>query len=209
MAQLNVGSSMMREFATMTDFRTGTWLNEPRQAERTASGLSVVTDAGGDFWRETHYGFTRDSGHFLGFETADGFTAQLRIRAQFEHLYDQAGIMVRIDARHWIKAGLEYSDGHALLGSVLTDERSDWAAGRFEGDPTDVWMRVSLAAGVLRVQASTDGTRWPLVRLCPFPVTERYSVGPICCTPERGGLSVRFSDFTLTKHLRKDLHDLS
>lgn len=193
---------------TMTDLRKGVWLNEPRQVQLSSAGLDVVTDERTDFWRETHYGFTRDNGHFLGVETGDGFTAQVRIRATFEHLYDQAGIMVRIDERHWIKAGLEFADGDALLGSVLTNERSDWATGRYAGDPMDFWMRVSLAEGVLRVQASSDGVLWPLVRLCPFPTSVSYQVGPMCCTPERAGLAVRFSDWTLTKHLGKDLHDL-
>ena len=192
----------------MTDLRKGIWLNEPRQAEPGVDSLRMVTDEGTDFWRETHYGFTRDNGHFLGVETGNGFTAQVRIRARFEHLYDQAGLMVRLDERRWIKAGLEVSDGQVLLGSVLTNERSDWATGRFDGDPTDFWMRVSLANGVLRLQASTDGKLWPLVRLCPFPEAATYRVGPMSCTPERAGLAVHFSDWSLTKHLGKDLHDL-
>lgn len=193
----------------MQDLRNGTWLNRPAEATVSDEGLDLVTEAGSDFWRETQYGFTRDSGHFLGVETADGFTAQLRVRARFEALYDQAGIMLRIDERRWIKAGLELSDGRAMLGSVLTDGRSDWATGPFEGDPADFWMRLSLSKGVLRLQASRDGVVWPLMRLCPFPAAERYLVGPMGCTPERAGLAIRFSDWTLTDHLGKDLHDLT
>ena len=193
----------------MQSLQTGQWLNPPPRAEFAPDGLLVETGKGSDFWRETHYGFTRDSGHFLGVETGDGFTAQLRIRARFETLYDQAGLMVRIDERRWIKAGIELSDGRASLGSVLTDGRSDWATGPFEGDASDFWMRASLREGVLRLQASRDGRHWPLVRLCPFPLSERYLVGPMACTPERAGLEVRFSDWALTSHLAKDLHDLT
>lgn len=193
----------------MSNLRDGEWLNAPAQARLSDDGLQVVTDARTDFWRETHYGFTHDNGHFLGIATGDGFTAQIRVQAKFEYLYDQAGIMVRIDERHWIKAGLEFSDGFALLGSVLTDEQSDWATGRYTGDPESFWMRVSVADGVLRLQASQDGVYWPLVRLCPFPWRESYQVGPMCCTPEREGLEVRFSDWRLTSHLGKNLHDLS
>lgn len=192
----------------MQDLDDGIWHNEPAHWQHSPGGLDVVTDARTDFWRETHYGFTRDNGHFLGIETGDGFTAQLRVRASFEHLYDQAGIMVRLDERICIKAGLEFSDGHALLGSVLTNERSDWATGAFEGNPMDFWMRVSLADGVLRLQASRDGEHWPLLRLCPFPRSTRYRAGPMCCTPERVGLAVHFSDWRLTPHLGKSLHDL-
>ncbi len=191
-------------------WQAGTWLNRPR-VHRLLPGnvLEVVTDPGTDFWRETHYGFTRDSGHFLGIEAPASFTCQLRIRGAFEQLYDQAGLMVRINERQWVKAGIELSDGRAMLSSVLTDGRSDWATGPYEADASDFWMRATVDKGVLRLQVSKDGRSWPLVRLCPFPVASRYLVGPMTCTPEREGLKVRFSDWTLGPVLGKDLHDLS
>jgi regulation of enolase protein 1 (concanavalin A-like superfamily) len=190
--------------------RDGRWLNEPKTWSVDPAGdLSLVTDRGSDFWRETHYGFTRDSGHFLGFPTGEAFTAQLRIRGQYEKLYDQAGIMVRVDERRWVKAGIELSDGRAMLSSVLTDGKSDWSTGPYEADPRDFWMRATVAKGVLRLQVSADGKSWPLVRLAPFPVAAGYQVGPMSCTPERSGLAIRFSDLQITAPLGKDLHDLS
>lgn len=63
------------------DFNDGKWLNEPAQWRAADAGLTLTTDENTDFWRETHYGFTRDSGHFLAFPTTDGFTAQIRVRA--------------------------------------------------------------------------------------------------------------------------------
>lgn len=188
----------------------GRWLNAPRSWSVAANGdLTLVTDRATDFWRETHYGFTRDSGHFLSFPAGDAFTAQLRIRGRYEKLYDQAGIMVRVDAHRWVKAGIELSDGRAMLSSVLTDGRSDWATGPYAGDAADFWMRATVAKGVLRLQVSADGVFWPLVRLAPFPVAASYQVGPMACTPEREGLEVRFSDLRITAPTGKDLHDLS
>ncbi len=192
-----------------TDLAKARWLNAPPAATLHEGVLDVTTGEATDFWRETHYGFTRDSGHFLGLETGDGFTAELRVRARFESLYDQAGLMVRLDERRWVKFGVEVSDGEALAGSVVTDGRSDWATGPFRGDPSDFRLRASLKDGVLRLQISADGERWPLLRLCPFPKAERYLVGPMACTPERAGLAVRFSDFSLAPHLDRELHDLS
>lgn len=193
----------------MSSFQRGRWVNAPAAYSIENDVLHVTTDARTDFWRETHYGFTHDSGHLFAFETGDAFTAQVRVRAQFEQLYDQAGLMIRIDDRQWLKAGLEFSDGHAMLSSVRTIDRSDWATGVYTGDPTDFWLRVSVAGGVLRLQVSPDGAQWPLVRLCPFPAADRYLVGPMCCTPERSGLQVAFSEWTLTPHLGRDLHDLA
>lgn len=193
----------------MQNLQNGHWLNRPPSVSVTDDELCMTTGANTDFWRETHYGFVRDTGHFYAFESADGFTAQVRVQAQFQHLYDQAGLMVRIDESRWVKTGIEFSDGHGLLGSVLTDGASDWATGQFTGDPSDFWVRVTVQAGVLRIQASSDGRAWPLVRLSPFPKSEKYLVGPMCCTPERSGLQVRFTEWRLGPALGKDLHDLS
>jgi regulation of enolase protein 1 (concanavalin A-like superfamily) len=185
------------------------WLNAPAEWSVSETTLRVVTDEATDFWRETHYGFTRHSGHVFGRTVSGGFTASLRIRADYKTQYDQAGLMILIDAARWVKAGIEISDGAAQLSSVLTIGRSDWATGLFQGDAADFWIRATVERGVLRLQASTDGMRWPLLRLCPFPEESHYTVGPMCCTPERGGLAVLFSDFSVTPPLAKDLHDLS
>ena len=117
--------------------------------------------------------------------------------------------MMRLDAGNWIKAGVEMPDGRTLLSSVLTVGRSDWATGASRGDATDFWLRVTVAEGVVRVQASADGRRWPLLRLAPFPEAGSYFVGPMCCTPERAGLEVEFSAFGVMPPLGKALHDLS
>ena len=194
---------------TASAWRGGVWLNRPRKRTITADTLDMTTDKGSDFWRETFYGFTRDSGHFYGMPAPARFTAQLRIRAAYEKLYDQAGIMVRIDEERWVKAGIELSDGRAMLSSVLTDGRSDWATAPYTDDPKDFWMRATVADGVLRLQVSNDGKIWPLVRLAPFPQAQSYLVGPMCCTPERQGLKVRFSDWQLGPPLGKALHDLT
>lgn len=185
------------------------WLNEPASWGLEGGALHVRTDGATDFWRRTHYGFERDSGHFFFRELAGGFTAQVRVRARFEALYDQAGLMVRVDESRWVKAGIELSDGRAMLGSVLTAGQSDWATGAYDGDPGDFWMRATVGDGVLRLQASADGVTWPLLRLAPFPEASTYLVGPMCCTPERAGLTVVFSGFEAGPPNGRELHDLS
>jgi len=186
-----------------------TWLNEPGDWHLETGILTVTTDRETDFWRETHYGFTRDSGHFFGCVAEGDFTAELRVRARYEELYDQAGIMVRIDEAHSVKAGVEMSDGMALLSSVLTLGKSDWAVGRYADDPADFRMRATVAEGVLKLQVSADGLTWHLSRLSPFPKADSYHVGPMCCTPKRSGLKISFSEFRIGPPLSKALHDLS
>jgi regulation of enolase protein 1 (concanavalin A-like superfamily) len=185
------------------------WLNEPKDWTIVGRSMKMTTDRQTDFWRETHYGFVHDSGHCFGLETDGDFTAELRVRAAYSDQYDQAGIMVRVDATRWVKAGIELCDNRPCIGSVVTVDRSDWASSAFDGTPTDFWIRATLAKGVLRLQASADGRAWPILRLCPFPVAGKYSVGPMACTPERSSLKVEFSDFMVGPPTTKTLHDLS
>lgn len=55
-----------------------------------------------------------------------GFTAQLRLRAHYTHLYDRAGLMVRVGARAWMKAGIEFTG------------KPDWSIAALDGDTRDV-----------------------------------------------------------------------
>ncbi|MDC9615123.1 DUF1349 domain-containing protein [Xenorhabdus khoisanae] len=191
------------------------WLNEPASWQCQEDELHVTTDNKTDFWRDTWYGFQRHSGHVFGgyvddFQLDAGFTFQLCIEGQFEKLYDQAGIMLLVDEQHWLKAGIEHSDGQATIGSVLTNGESDWAMGVFQGNPDKFWLRLTYSNGAIRLQYSTDGVTWPLLRLSPFTLnSQRIFVGAMCCSPEREGLQVKFSDFKLMSSLRKHLHDLS
>ena len=175
--------------------------------------LNVATDGETDFWQKTSYGFARDNGHLYGAKTTQSsFTAQLHVSAKYKSLYDQAGVMIRVNETHWVKAGVEYSDDQYQLSSVLTIGKSDWATGTFAGDINNgFWLRASISDGVLRLQVSYDGKQWPLMRLAPFdfPAGTTYSVGPYCCTPQGRDLEVKFSQFVLTPALGKDLHDLT
>ncbi|MEW6369449.1 MAG: DUF1349 domain-containing protein [Pseudomonadota bacterium] len=185
------------------------WYNEPPVFAVDQDGLDVVTGTHTDFWRTTSYDFIHDNGHFFARPVSGDFTAQIHVRAAFEDLYDQAGLMVRIDERRWIKVGVELSDGQLMLSTVLTNEKSDWAVALAPALTDGFWVRVTIGRGVVRAQYSVDGRTWPMLRLAPFPAADRYLVGPMCCTPKRAGLQVAFSGFSVGPALDKDLHDLS
>ena len=152
------------------------WRNEPAEWKLSPDGLAVVTDHATDFWSKTHYGFTRHSGHLFGYTTTGGFTASLRVRGRYESLYDQAGLMVLIDDENWIKAGVEISDGEAMLSSVLTVGSLGLGDRLVSRRRLDFWLR----ATVDNRRASRSGVhRWqrgPLVRLVPIP-----AIGALCC----------------------------
>ena len=190
-------------------FTECTWHQPPPAFQVDDGTLTVITGEKTDFWRTTAYGFIHDNGHFFSKPVDHDFTAQLHVRANFEELYDQAGLMVRIDASRWIKVGAEFSDGQLMMSTVLTDEMSDWAVMPAPAMSDGFWLRVTVQSGTVRAQYSVDGVAWPMLRLAPFPVAQSYLVGPMCCTPQRAGLKVHFTGFSVQPALQKELHDLS
>lgn len=183
------------------------WHAEPPAWAVDGNSLQATSGFKTDFWRETHYGFIRDDGHFMGLPSPGEFTAQTMIQGQFEHLYDQAGLMLRIDERTWVKAGAEFTDGALRLSTVITDGQSDWSVSASLGDAKSFGVRLTLCNGALRVQASPDSKRWDLIRLASFKAHADASVGPMFCSPERSGLNVTFSDFKLGPAINTDLHN--
>jgi regulation of enolase protein 1 (concanavalin A-like superfamily) len=158
------------------------WLNEPREWSGDASGLTVVAEPDTDFWRTTHYGFVRDSGHF-----ADTGQLALRFKGDFAAQYDQAGLMLRVDAEHWIKCGIEL-DGELWLSVVVTNGVSDWSQQPAPAPDADGWYEIRAVRDHDSVQISCGGQP---VRLAPFPGGPCQS-GPMCAAPKGPGFTARF-----------------
>ena len=107
--------------------------------------------------------------------------------------FDQAGVLVRADERHWAKAGVEVVDGAAQLGAVVTHEHSDWSAQPVAGwHGAEVTVRVSRSGDALTVRARRAAGEWQFVRLAPWPADLPALAGPFCCAPTRAGLRIRF-----------------
>ena len=173
------------------------WLNEPPSWREEGGVLSVVTGEKTDFWRTTHYGFIRDDGHLHFAEVHGDFTAELSFLGNYEELYDQAGMMVRIDERNWLKAGIELVDNRQMLSCVVTRDFSDWSTALAPADAGWVSLRISRHGATMRVEWALAGDRpMPmLMRLAYLPAAPTVKVGPMCCSPQRRGFTVKFRGF--------------
>ena len=182
------------------------WLNEPPIWQINNDRLRVVTGPKTDFWRVTHYGFIRDNGHFHYEERTGDFTIQTKIDAKYQALYDQAGVMIRLDAANWIKAGVEYTDGSPHFSAVVTREFSDWSV-LPAPSAGPVWFRLTKLSAAIRIQYSTDGISFRMLRLAYFPDAATTQVGLMCCSPEREGFEVEFSTYSISEPIMTALHE--
>ncbi|NYF54981.1 DUF1349 domain-containing protein [Micromonospora purpureochromogenes] len=177
------------------DWADGRWLREPVRVDRTDAGdLLVEPGAESDFWRHTSYGFVHDDGPALLAPLPGGSAVEVSFRLDYGEQFDQAGVLVRVDERNWVKAGVEVSDGEPQLGAVVTREVSDWSVAPVpEWAGREVTVRVSRDGDALTVRARVADEPWRLVRLAPLAPESAASAGPFCCSPTRSGLTVRFT----------------
>ncbi|MBL8895148.1 MAG: DUF1349 domain-containing protein [Rhizobiales bacterium] len=174
------------------------WLNEPKLWNASGDTISLTTEDKTDFWQNTFYGFQHDNGHFCFAKVSGDFTAEVSLEAAYEHLYDQAGLMLRFSERHWIKAGVEFVDGKCRLATVLTRDLSDWALGPEVDRRATLRLRMTRMSDVVCVQwAPGDlASHYETLRLGPIAQGDAM-VGPMSCSPTRAGLITTFTNFRI------------
>ena len=158
--------------------------------------LELYPPAKKDFWLKTYYRpiLIKDDGPVLyatlSEATVHTVTTHFTLFAQ--HQFDQAGIVIRLDYKHWIKTGIEVVDGKARLSCVVTNGYSDWSTQPWQqekmttsssssGDDKTSTTRVDCT---IRVHCRTEGNfvvearrnnnnnnnqateDWELVRIC-------------------------------------------
>ncbi len=169
----------------------GEWHNQPASVSVDGSAMIATAVSGSDAWRTTAYGFVRDSAHALLAPLEIGEAIEIDFQADFTGEFDQAGVMVRGDAEHWVKAGCEYADGVLNVGAVVTMPTSDWSTAPVEWQGRRITVRVSRGADALTIRARVDDEPFRLIRVAPF-VGGPAQAGPYLCAPSREGFSARF-----------------
>lgn len=172
-----------------------TWLNEPPGVERDGEALVVTTARNTDFWQRTAYGFVHDDGHFLGAPFAPEAAIEVTFRADFTEQFDQAGLMLRASPELWLKTGVEVTDGAPFASVVVTKERSDWSVAPLPPHAVEhaLTFRASRKGDAVTVRYRVrEEPHWHLLRVAHVPPQAELMAGPMCCSPTREGLSVRF-----------------
>ena len=178
------------------------WFNEPTTYQLGA-GLEIYTDEKTDFWQNTHYGFQRDDGHCLLTRLAGDFSLMTHAEFRPQEMYDQCGLMVRIDRENWIKVSTEYeSEQHSRLGSVVTNlGYSDWATQDISSTHTEMWYRISRNGPDFLLENSYDGQNWLQLRITHLhQVPEQLEVGVYACSPIGKDFWCRFDLLEISKN---------
>lgn len=175
------------------------WLNEPAAVAYDQGRVTVRSKPRTDFWRKTFYGYVTDNGHFFHVSVHGEFTLQARVNGQYATLYDQAGLMVRLDEKHWMKCGSELVDGKRWASVVFTHDFSDWSTLEDLSQSDPVWWRVVRKKDSIEAQVSRDGTTFQTIRQGYFPPFVEVQAGIMCAAPEGAGFEATFDQLRMEK----------
>jgi uncharacterized protein len=126
------------------------------------------------------------------------FEARLSIKGKFKFLYDQAGLMLRLDEENWIKLGICHYRDQLYVSCVFTRGNSDWSTHRLPMTKIEafhVWVK--RRGEVVECYYSLDNENWIRIRQGYFTDAPRLRVGMMCAAPESAGFKVTFTNFLI------------
>jgi regulation of enolase protein 1 (concanavalin A-like superfamily) len=122
------------------------WMNDPQSWQRSGDRLIVRSRPKTDFWRKTFYGYITDNRHFFHLTVKGDFIFQARVNGKYAALYDQAGLMVRLNPENWVKCGTEFFDGARHASVVFPRDFSDWSTMNDLSNDQAAYWRVTRTA---------------------------------------------------------------
>ncbi len=174
-----------------------TWLNEPASSKIAGEQIVVRSRAKTDFWQKTFDGYVADNGHFYHLSVPGDFTFTASINGAYGTLYDQAGLMVRLDSENWMRCGTEFIEGKRLASVVFTRTYSDGSTMPDLSETEPIWWRVIRKNDSIEALCSLKGFEFTSVRMGYFPPARPVEVGIMCAAPSGPGFEATFKDLKL------------
>ena len=176
------------------------WFNEPESWTIENDVLTMDVTPQSDYWRISHYGFTVDDAPFLYTMRGGEFEVKVKISGDYKVRFDQAGLMIRIDAENYIKTGIEYVDGKYNLSAVVTHKTSDWSVIQLDKPVDYIWIKAVRRLDAVEIFYSFDDKEYVMMRNCWLQDNTPVMVGMMAACPDGNGFKARFEHFQI-KHL--------
>lgn len=176
------------------------WFNEPENWSVKNDVLTMDVTPQSDYWRISHYGFTVDDAPFLYTLRGGEFEVKVKISGEYKVRFDQAGLMLRIDAENYIKTGIEYVDGKYNLSAVVTHKTSDWSVITLDKPVDYIWIKAVRRLDAVEIFYSFDDKEYVMMRNCWLQDNTPVMVGMMAACPDGNGFKAKFEHFQI-KHL--------
>ncbi len=127
------------------------------------------------------------------------FLFQARVDGNYGALYDQAGLMVRLDEKHWMKCGTELVENKRWASVVFTHDFSDWSTMEDLTQRGAVYWRVVRQKDSIEARCSIDGEKYITVRQGYFPAQQKVRWVSWSAHPKGQGFDATFDQLLLDR----------
>lgn len=199
------------------DTSSARWLRPPAHSSIDQGVVTITTESQTDLWQGTYYGFRVNNAPALLWEESGNFSFSVRATFQYQQQFDQCGIILHIDDKHWFKASIEHEvKADARLGSVVTNNgHSDWATTDIT-PVQQIYYRLSRRGPDFLLEHSADGERYIQMRvfhMMPLGETSKemgradppinpdavVNFGVYACSPGESTFTARFDQLMRTQ----------
>ena len=175
------------------------WFNEPKEWEiESDDEFTMQVPGKTDYWRISHYGFTVDDAPFYYATYGGEFEAKVKVSADYHTQFDQAGLMLRIDHKNWIKAGIEYVNGKYNISAVVTHKTSDWSVIELDKRIRHIWIKAVRRLDAVEIYYSFNDRDYTMMRNAWMKDNTPMMVGFMAASPDGDGFEATFEEFTVT-----------
>lgn len=168
----------------------------------TNNTLELITKPNTDLWQNTYYDFQHDNAPFVQTKICEKyFSFTIKVEYSSEKRFDQAGIILYLDSKNWLKASVEYENKDvSRLGSVVTNNGfSDWATVDISSDIKEMYYRLSRRENDFCIENSLDGVNFKQMRICHLDkANDEINIGIYACSPENSSFKAIFSDMVIS-----------
>ena len=171
----------------LENIRNFNWVNEPKNVEFIEKGLLITTKPQTDFWQNSSFNISKDDGHFFACIKEGDFV--ISAKWFFERTLEsaQCGIMVKSDAKNWIKVGiLPTADGKVQIGVVVANDGvCDWSINDLSDDVNSVQFKIKRKGSNFIVYYSADDKLFRQIRLVNhLRIRQVIDAGAYACSPK-------------------------
>ncbi|MBP5616068.1 MAG: DUF1349 domain-containing protein [Alphaproteobacteria bacterium] len=163
------------------------WYNEPDNVVFADQEMKIVAKPQTDFWQAVHHKLSKDNAHFFYKTVADDFELIVKWRCQQSTDFNQCGLMVRSDERHWFKMSLMSKDERSPeIGTCLTLQgHSDWAGTALSSLPTEIFYKITRKQDDFVAFYSLDGKHFTRLRQFYIPhIDPEIKAGAYIAAPQ-------------------------
>jgi uncharacterized protein len=169
-----------------------------------AAGTDLFVDPAG-----TEQSMVPDAGRFVGLPPAGDFTLAAQVRVEFGRMFDAGVLLLHARERHWAKLCFEYSPQlRPTAVTVVTKGVSD-DCNSYEVDGDTLWLRITRSGAAWAFHASTDGSRWRLLRYFALggDPAELVRIGFLAQSPAGQGCTATFDHISFRPGAPENLRD--